>query len=101
MPAYLLFIRESEVRDADAMKRYQDGNRADNSPKHGARPLVVYGKMEALEGKAPEGVVLLEFPDAEAAKAWYEAPGYQSRIPDRLQAADYRAMLLEGWAPTA
>jgi uncharacterized protein (DUF1330 family) len=99
MAAYLIFLRESEIRDADAMTRYQEGNRKGGGPSHGMKPLIIYGQTEALEGDAPDGVVVLEFPDAAAARAWYDDPGYQSRIPDRMLAADYRAMLVEGWAP--
>jgi uncharacterized protein (DUF1330 family) len=100
MPAYMIFIRESEIRDPEAMARYQGGNRS-GGPSHGIRPLAVYGKQEAIEGTAPDGVVLLEFPDMDSAKAWYNSPEYQARVPDRLQAADYRCVLVEGWTPPA
>lgn len=98
MPAYMIFIRESEIRDPEAMQKYKDGN-AGGGPSHGVKPLVVYGKQEAIEGTAPDGMVVLEFPDTESAKAWYNEPGYQSRIPYRMAAADYRCILVEGWTP--
>ena len=59
-------------------------------------PLVVYGALEALEGKPPDGVVLLQFPSVEDAKAWYGSPGYQAAVPHRLKAADYRAVIVQG-----
>lgn len=95
MPAYLLFIREDAVRDQAEMELYSQKNReAPRDP--GLRPLIVYGALEALEGKAPDGVVLLQFPTAAAAKAWYHSPHYQAARVHRLKGADYRAMLIEG-----
>ncbi len=98
MPADMIFIREGEIFNAEEMALYQAGNR-DAGPSHGIKPLVVYGKMEALEGDAPYGMVMLEFPDSASAKAWYRDPDYQARSEHRKRAADYRAILVEGWAP--
>lgn len=95
MPAYLLFIREDAVVDPDELAIYARKNR--EAPRDPAlKPLVVYGAIEALEGKAADGVVLLEFPDTEAARRWYRSPAYQAAIPHRQKAAPYRAMLIEG-----
>lgn len=96
MPAYMIFMREEPVRDPEAMAEYQRMNRenTDGGPK--PKPLVVYGAMEAVEGKAPDGMILLEFPTVEDAKAWYNGPGYQAAIPHRMKAADYRAIIVQG-----
>src|SRR3546814_20317792 len=68
MPAYILVMRDEPVRDADALKVYQTINRdAPRDPN--LKPLDVYGRLEALDGEAPDGTVLLEFPTAEAARA--------------------------------
>lgn len=95
MPAYLIVLREGPVRDADAMARYQQMTRAmqvDIKP----APRVVYGAIQPLEGEPPEGVIMLEFPDAATARAWYESPGYQAALPHRKQAAEFRALIVEG-----
>jgi uncharacterized protein (DUF1330 family) len=95
MAAYILFIRESAVRDKAEMESYQRINREKpRDPK--LTPLVVYGALEALEGNPPDGVVLLQFPTVEDAKAWYNSPGYQAAVPHRLKAADYRACIVQG-----
>ncbi|HKT73739.1 MAG TPA: DUF1330 domain-containing protein [Steroidobacteraceae bacterium] len=95
MPAYILFTRESDVRDAAEMQRYV--NKATAIPnKSGAKPLVIYGHMEALEGKAPHAIVLLEFASPEDAKAWYHSPEYQAAAAHRKKAADFRVTLVEG-----
>ena len=49
-------------------------------------PLIAYGATEALEGDAPDGVVLVQFPTVEDAKAWYNSPNYQAAIPHRKKA---------------
>jgi uncharacterized protein (DUF1330 family) len=59
-------------------------------------PLIVYGATEALEGKAPDGIILLQFPTVEDAKAWYSSPHYQAAIPHRKKGADYRVMIVQG-----
>lgn len=95
MAAYIVFIREGNVFNAAQMEQYANKASAIEN-KFGLKPLVIYGHMEALEGKAAEGVVLLEFPSLEEAKAWYQSPAYQAALEHRKQAADYRVMLLAG-----
>jgi uncharacterized protein (DUF1330 family) len=95
MPAYMLFIRDEPVRDPDAMAEYQRLNR-ENAGDFKIKPLVVYGATEAVEGEAPDGVIMVEFPTVEDAKAWYNSPGYQAALPFRKKAADYRAFIVQG-----
>ncbi|WP_437225559.1 DUF1330 domain-containing protein [Planctomicrobium sp. SH661] len=94
MPAYAVFIREA-TRDQSQLDVY--------SPKAGAsieghpvKILAAYGPQEILEGPPMEGVVILEFPSMEAAKAWYDSPAYQEAREYRFKGADYRAFLVEG-----
>jgi len=99
MAAYIIFIREEEVRDEEALARYSASNRANTKPwmeQFSIKPLAVYGALEALEGDAADGVVLLEFPTMQDARAWYESPEYQAAIADRNKAAQYRAIIFEG-----
>jgi len=95
MATYMIFIREGEVVDAEAMAQYQSGNRSGGAPA-GMKPLVVYGAIETLEGESADGVVVLEFPDKAAAQAWYHSEEYQARVPFRQAAAPYRAFMVEG-----
>jgi len=95
MATYMIFIREGAVVDADAMAKYQSGNRG-GPPPEGMKALAVYGDLEAVEGDAPDGVVILEFPDKQAARDWYYSDEYQARAKFRQQAAPYRAMIVEG-----
>jgi uncharacterized protein (DUF1330 family) len=95
MPAYMLFIREGAIRNQSELDIYSSLNRkSPRDPK--LTPLVVYGAIEAVEGTAPDGMVMLQFPTVEDAKAWYNSPAYQAAIPHRKKAADYRALIVQG-----
>lgn len=99
MPAYMIFLREAPVRDAAAMQTYSEMNRGaagDFVSKYGLTPLVVYGATEAVEGAAPDGVIILQFPTVADAKAWYNSDAYQAALPHRQRGADYRAIIVEG-----
>jgi uncharacterized protein (DUF1330 family) len=97
MAAYMILIRDEPVHDEAAMAEYQRMNR-ETANEFSARlkPLVLYGAVEALEGTKPDGVIVLQFPTVEDAKEWYHSPAYQAALPFRKQAADYRAMLVQG-----
>jgi uncharacterized protein (DUF1330 family) len=95
MPAYALFIREDQVHNPSAMQAYERAAReAPLDPK--LTPLAVYGALTSLEGEAPDGVVILQFPTVEDAKAWYQSPGYQAAIPHRKKGANYRVFIVQG-----
>ena len=51
---------------------------------------------EVLEGPEVEGVVILEFPSFDEAKAWYDSPAYREVREHRFRGADYRAVIVEG-----
>ena len=99
MPAYMLFVRENAVTDPEAMQAYSAMNRQNAGAfveTYGIKPLAVYGTTEAFEGEAPDGVIILEFPSADDARAWYGSPEYQAALPHRKRGAEYRALLIEG-----
>ena len=56
----------------------------------------LYGTHEDLEGPSTEGIVILEFPTREAAKAWYESSSYREVREHRFKGATYRVTLVEG-----
>ena len=62
----------------------------------GAKLLVGNGALTPLEGECPDGVVIIEFPDVQAARAWYESPAYQAVIGERLAVTEGRAVIVEG-----
>jgi uncharacterized protein (DUF1330 family) len=94
MSAYLIFIKERE-HDAAAMAEY-GGKAGPSLAGHPAKPLVLYGATETLEGPEANSCVLIEFPDMDAARAWYNSPAYQEARQLRFQGADYRVILTQG-----
>ena len=94
MPAYIVFTRERMRNKAD-YDAYAGRSRA-TLEGHSFKRLAAYGKCETLEGATVEGAVILEFPTMEAAKAWYDGPGYSEARVDRFKGADYRVFIVEG-----
>lgn len=99
MPAYVIFLRESTIHTPEEMAEYHANSAPEVAAKHGMKPLVVYGAQEAIEGDAPDGAVVLEFPTVEAARTWYYSEEYQNAARHRRAAADYRGFIVEGFAP--
>lgn len=94
MTAYALFIRDL-TRNPDEMATYT-AKAGPSLAGHPAQVLAAYGNQEILEGPGVEGVVIVEFPSMEAARAWYESPAYREAREHRFRGADYRAILVEG-----
>ncbi len=94
MTAYVVFIRD-RMKDADEFATYGQKARMARGD-HPITPLAFYGDQEVLEGDAAEGVVILQFPSMDAAKAWYGSPAYQEAKAHRLKGADYRVILVKG-----
>jgi uncharacterized protein (DUF1330 family) len=94
MAAYVVFTRES-TRDAAELATYSRKVGATLAG-HPVTVLAAYGRHEVLEGPDVEGVVILEFPTFEAAKAWYDSPAYREVREHRFRGADYRGVIVEG-----
>jgi len=92
MATYMIFIREGAIVDPEAMAAYQAGSA--RAP--GMKPLAAFGELETIEGEGADGVVILEFPDRQAARDWYYSPEYQERAKLRQKAAPYRCLMVEG-----
>ena len=89
-------IGEIDVHDADKYANYT-AKTPDVIAKHGGKFIVRGGASGALEGKAPQGrVIVVEFPSLAAAKAFYASEDYQPLIPIRQSASDGRLFLVEG-----
>jgi uncharacterized protein (DUF1330 family) len=76
MAAYIIFTRES-TRSPSELESYAPKARA-SMKGHAGTVRVAYGRQEMLEGAPVEGVVVVEIPTFEEAKAWYDSP---ARIP--------------------
>jgi uncharacterized protein (DUF1330 family) len=94
MPAYV--IADITVQDPDRYAQY----RAQVPPtvaQHGGRFIVRGGAHERLEGDwQPGRLVVIEFPDMAAARAWYASQEYGPLIKLRQSASAGSVLLVEG-----
>jgi len=95
MPAYVI----ADVRqalDQEALVEYRRGN-TEAVARHGGRFIVRGGEVQVLEGPWPhERVVIMEFDDAAAARAWYESDEYAPLKAMRQAESDTQLILVEG-----
>ena len=94
MSAFIIFTRD-EMHDRDEFRIYSKLAAAARGD-HPMKAHVYYGALETLEGPDADGVVVVEFPDRAAARAWYDSPEYQEAKTHRDLAATYRVVLVEG-----
>jgi uncharacterized protein (DUF1330 family) len=64
--------------------------------RHGGRFIVRGGRHEAREGPARARNVVIEFPDFDAARAFYDDPDYQAILPHALAGSERELVLVEG-----
>lgn len=94
MPAYVIF--DVDVSDVDGYARYTPLSGA-SVASHGGRFVVRGGDPEPLEGGwTPSRIVVIEFPDATAARAWYDSEEYQQARPLRQAASSGRGIIVSG-----
>ena len=94
MTAYALaHLRSVDFNDEirDYLRRIDDTL----APYEG-RFLVHGGRPQVVDGELPGFVVIIEFPDADRARAWYASPGYQAILPLRLNNSAGGAAILTG-----
>ena len=53
-------------------------------------------RAEVLEGDWTGDLIVIEFPDYDSAKAWYESPAYQELIPLRADNSEGEILLIDG-----
>jgi uncharacterized protein (DUF1330 family) len=97
MPAYALaHLRTPQINDE--VLEYIERIQATLDPFDG-RFLVHGAEVDVKEGPWPGTVVIIEFPDAGAAQAWYHSPAYQAILPLRTGNIDGSTLIVEGVAP--
>jgi uncharacterized protein (DUF1330 family) len=94
MPAYL--IVDADVTDPEQYEQYKAASPGAIAA-GGGRFLVRGGEVAVLEGDwSPARVVVVEFENLEAAKAFYESPEYQAAIKLREGAARFNMIAVDG-----
>lgn len=94
MSVYMIVYLESVTDPAELAEYRRIGVPTLEASK--AKFLVRNGRFEVLEGQAPQGVLMLEFPTMDDAKEWYDSPRYQEALQHRYAGARCRALLVEG-----
>ena len=94
MAAYIVFMREG-TSNKEEMEIY---TQLALPTLHGrnVNARAFYGRLDVLEGPTFEGAVILEFPSASDAKAWYQSPEYQAAAEHRRTGATFRVFIVEG-----
>lgn len=96
MPAYLIADMKS-VSDPEKLKQYHAGT-PDTIAAHGGRFIVRGGAAETIEGDwTPGRMVVIEFPDMDALKGWWNSPEYDALKPLRHTASESDLIFVEGF----
>lgn len=96
MTAYI--IVETDIRDPEQYELYKQASPAAVKA-GGGRFIARGGELAVLEGDwRPKRLTLLEFPDLEAAKRFYESPEYREAKRLREGAARFDMVAVEGVA---
>jgi len=90
------WVANIDVTDIDGYKAYVAAN-AEAFRKFGAKFLIRGGKSEAVEGKLRSRVVVIEFPNYEAALTCYRSPEYQKAKALRIGKGIGEIAVLEGY----
>jgi uncharacterized protein (DUF1330 family) len=94
MAAYVL--ANVEVIDAEGFAAYREAVPA-TIAKYGGRYLARGGSTIVPEGAmSPKRVVLLEFPDLETARAWFDSPEYRPLLELRQRTAKTDVWIING-----
>jgi uncharacterized protein (DUF1330 family) len=94
MSAYV--VVEISIRDRKTYERYKE-LAAPTVTAYGGRYLVRGGTTEPLEGDwHPPRLVILEFPDVEAGRAWWNSPEYEPAKALRQSCAETDMLLVQG-----
>lgn len=60
------------------------------------RFIIHGGEKEELEGAFPGDLIVIAFPDRQAASAWYTSPAYQAILPKRTGNSQGDVFLIDG-----
>jgi uncharacterized protein (DUF1330 family) len=104
MAAYLI-VHRRDINDPDRLKEYRNGVN-DTIAKYDGKVVVRADGFEVLEGhwnagrhhddSEPERVTVLQFPDMQHLRSWYDSPEYAALKRIRQSAADCDVVAVEG-----
>lgn len=94
MPAYI--IADVDVTDEEVYEEYKQLS-GPALAQYGGKFLVRGGDPEPVEGGwTTKRIVVCEFPDAEAAKRFWDSPEYRKARAARAPVSTFRSVLVKG-----
>jgi uncharacterized protein (DUF1330 family) len=95
MAAYVI-AAVTDAWDQEKLAEYRERN-TDVVAAHGGRFVARGGPHEVLEGDwNPKRLVIIEFPDMDAARGWYESDAYAPLRELRRSASDTDIVIVDG-----
>jgi uncharacterized protein (DUF1330 family) len=95
MPAYVI-AAVNDAWDQEKLAEYRERN-TDVVAEHGGRFVARGGAQELLEGEwEPKRIVIIEFPDMDAARNWYHCDAYAPLRELRRSASVTDIVVVEG-----
>jgi uncharacterized protein (DUF1330 family) len=95
MPAYVI-AAVTDAWDQEKLVQYREGN-TEVVAAHGGRFVARGGAHSVLEGEwDPKRLVIIEFPDVDAARAWYESDAYAPLRELRRSASTTDIVVVDG-----
>jgi uncharacterized protein (DUF1330 family) len=95
MPTYI--VGDIHINDPDAYQAHVPRALA-TIARFGGRVVAGGGsRVDLLEGEPmPESIFIIEFPNADAARRWYQSDDYKEPLKVRLSSSHGRVFLIEG-----
>lgn len=97
VPAYAVGYL-SDVHLNDALFTYMREMDATLEP-FGGEFIIHGGELSAVEGQWGGSLVVIRFPDRDAAQRWYESPRYQRILPLRQENSTSMVAIIDGVGP--
>ncbi|MEV8636785.1 DUF1330 domain-containing protein [Streptosporangium sp. NPDC051023] len=95
MTAYMI-AKVQLTGNAEELAEYRSKVSATTEP-YGGRYIVRGGAVEVLEGdQVSGGIVIIEFPSLEAARAWNDSAEYQRIAPLRIRNTVSERLIVDG-----
>ena len=95
MPAAYAIAHLRRLQINDDVLEYMERIQATLDP-FGGRFVVHGATVEVREGPWPGTIVVIAFPDIDAARGWYDSPAYQEILHLRTDHIEGSAILVEG-----
>ena len=96
MPVYI--VAQGRIEDRELLNRYVE-KALPTIGAHGGRVVAFDETPEVVEGTVDfPRTVIVEFPDREAFRGWYDSPEYQAILPLRLDSTPGTLIVAKGVA---